>query len=173
MQYEVDTYKLEYLENEKKYYISFKDSVDKDCRIEIEKDVYEAYMSSKKAYTKIKNETSRFIEHINLSAEDIHSRAFYKVDSAEEEFIKSEDIKKINNAIDSLTNIQQRRIELHFVNEITVRDIARLEKVQKRQIQKSLKLGVKKFKNLFENRGVQNWLFWAIKWEGIKTLSLV
>lgn len=156
MEYEVDSYTLEYVESEDKYYISFLDSAKQNCRIEIKKEIFDAYMNSRKSYTKVKNETSRFIEHLNLSDEDIHNRAFYKVESSEDVFIKNEDRDKVNMAMNTLTDIQQRRIELHFINDITIRDIAKLENVQKSQIQKSLKLGVKKFKNFFENRGVQN-----------------
>ena len=66
MQYEVDSYTLEYVEKENKYYISFLDSAKKNCRIEIEKFFFFFFMNSKKAYTKIKNETSRYLEHLNL-----------------------------------------------------------------------------------------------------------
>lgn len=41
MRYEVDSYTLEYVEDEDKYYISFRDSVEQDCRIEIDKDIFE------------------------------------------------------------------------------------------------------------------------------------
>lgn len=156
MEYEVDSYTLEYVESEDKYYISFLDSAKKNCRIEIEKDIFDAYMNSRKAYTKIKNETTRFLEHFDLSDESIYRRAFYKAESAEDVFIKNREQNKINRAMNSLTDIQQRRIEMHFINDITIRDIAKLENVQKSQIQKSLKLGAKKFKKFFENRGVQN-----------------
>lgn len=150
MQYEVDSYILEYIETEDKYYISFLDSAKHNCRIEIEKEIFDAYMNSRKAYTKIKNETMRHLEHLNLSEENIHNRAFYKVESAENVFIRQEDINKINMAMNTLTDTQQRRIELHFINDITIRDIAKIENVQKNQIQKSLKLGAKKFKNFFQ-----------------------
>ena len=159
MQYEVDSYTLEYVEKENKYYISFLDSAKKNCRIEIEKEIFDAYMNSKKAYTKIKNETSRYLEHLNLSEEDIHHRAFYKVESAEEEYIKNKDKDKINMAMGALTETQQRRIEMHFINDITIRDIAKLEKVRRKQIEKSIKLGSKKFKNIFKNRGDKNDFF--------------
>lgn len=98
MQYEVDSYILEYIETEDKYYISFLDSAKHNCRIEIEKEIFDAYMNSRKAYTKIKNETMRHLEHLNLSEENIHNRAFYKVESAENVFIRQEDINKINMA---------------------------------------------------------------------------
>lgn len=55
-QYEVDDYTLEYIKDEGKYYISFKDSADRDCKIEIDKGTFEIYRESKSTYIKIKNE---------------------------------------------------------------------------------------------------------------------
>lgn len=150
MQYEVDSYTLEYIEDEDKYYISFIDSAEQDCRIEIDKEIFDTYMKSKKAYIKIKNETSRHIEQSDLTEEQIYSKAFKQTESAEDEAIKNIEKQKINEALKNLTDVQFRRIDLHIVNEITIRDLAKLEKVQKSQIQKSLQLGLKKIKNFFE-----------------------
>ena len=75
MEYEVDSYTLEHINinGQNKYYLSFKDSVDQDCKIEIEKEIFDAYMTSRKAYTKIKNETSRHLEHLPLSEIEIYN----------------------------------------------------------------------------------------------------
>ena len=45
---------------------------------------------------------------------------------------------------------QFKRKDLNIVNESRIRDGAKLEKVQKSQIQKSLELGLKKIKKFFE-----------------------
>ena len=150
MRYEVDSYTLEYVEDEDKYYISFRDSVEQDCRIEIDKDIFDTYTNSKKAYIKIKNETSRHLEQSDLTEEDMYKRAFEPVESVEETVIKNKEKEKVNEALKDLTSTQFRRIDLHIVNEITIRDVAKLEKVQKSQIQKSLELGLKKIKKFFE-----------------------
>lgn len=150
MQYEVDSYTLEYIEDEEKYYISFIDSANNECRIEINKDIFDTYMKSKKAYVKIKNETSRHIEQLNLSDEEIYIKSAKTEDNTEEIVIKEIEKEKMKQALKELTETQCRRIELHIVNNITVRDIAKLENVQKSQIQKSLKLGLKKLKKFFE-----------------------
>lgn len=150
MQYEVDSYSLEYVESEDKYYISFKDTAENDCRIEIDKDIFDVYMKSKKAYTKIKNETSRHLEHLMLTDEEIYNRAAIPNKSVEEIVIKNIEKQEVNEALKLLTKPQLRRIELHIVNEVTIRDVARFEKVQKRQIEKSLQLGLKKLKKFFE-----------------------
>ena len=70
--------------------------------------------------------------------------------SVEETVIKNIEKEKINQAMQNLTEVQYRRIDLHIVNEITIRDLAKIEKVQKRQIEKSLQLGLKKIKKFFE-----------------------
>ena len=150
MQYEVDSYTLEYIEEEDKYYISFRDSAEQDCKLEIDKEIFDTYMKSKKAYIKIKNETSRHIEQSELTEEQIHTRAFETTKSAEDEAIKNIEKQKMNEALKTLTDVQLRRIDLHIVNEFTIRDVAKLEKVKKRQVEKSLELGLKKIKKFFE-----------------------
>ena len=75
MQYKVDSYTLEYIEDEDKYYISFIDSVNQECKMEIEREIFYAYLASKRNYIKIKNETSRHLEQSELSDEEIYNRA--------------------------------------------------------------------------------------------------
>ncbi len=148
MKYRVDSYILEYIENENKYYISFLDSANQECRIEIDKEIFDIYMSSKKSYVKIKNETSRYIEQSELTEEDIYNRAKYKVKDAEEIFIDNLEREKLRKAKEKLTDTQIRRLELHIVDEVTIRDLAKLENVRKNQIEKSIQLGIKKLKKL-------------------------
>lgn len=158
MEYEVDSYTLEYINinGQNKYYLSFKDSVDQDCKIEIEKEIFDAYMTSRKAYTKIKNEKSRHLEHLPLSEIEIYRRSFYPSKSTEEIAIKNIENERVNEAMKQLTEVQNRRIELHIINKITIREVARLENVQKRQIEKSLHLGLKKLRKILKDRGGQN-----------------
>ena len=150
MQYEVDSYILEYIEDEDRYYITFVDSVKHECKLEIDKEVFETYMKSKKAYIKIKNETSRHLEQSTLTEADLYKRALEVAETVEDTVIKNIEKEKMKQALKCLTEAQYRRIDLHIVNNITIRDVAKLEKVKKRQIEKSLKLGLKKIKNFFE-----------------------
>ena len=151
MEYEVDSYTLEHINinGQNKYYLSFKDSVDQDCKIEIDKEIFDAYMTSRKAYTKIKNETSRHLEHLPLSEIEIYRRSFYPSKSTEETVIKNLENERVHE-------VQNRRIELHIINKITIREVARLENVKKRQIEKSLNLGLKKLRKILKDRGGQN-----------------
>ena len=65
-------------------------------------------------------------------------------------YIKNIENQKMNEALRNLTDVQLRRIELHIVNEFSIRDIAKIENVKKRQVEKSLQLGLKKIKKFFE-----------------------
>lgn len=151
MQYLVDTYTLEYLENENKYFISFKDSVENDCKIEISREIFEEYMISKRAYKKVQNEFDRHQEQSEQSEITLYKRSIEKVKSAEEQYIENISKEKLKIAEKELTETQMRRIELHFIDKITIRDLAKMENVRKKQIEKSIQLGLKKLKKFFEN----------------------
>ena len=84
------------------------------------------------------------MEQSELTDEEIYNRAFETEESIEETVMKSIEKEKMQQALKELTEVQQRRIELHIVNNITIRDIAQLEKVRKKQIEKSLQIGLKK-----------------------------
>ncbi len=152
MQYKVDSYTLEHIENngKDKYFIAFKDSVNKGCRIEIDEDIFNVYMESKKAYVKIKNEKDRHIEPRNLTEEEICKKAFNTIETVEKTVMKKMEKEKLNEVLENLTEIQLRRLQLHWFNEMTIRDIAKLEKVRKNQIEKSIKSAIKKLKKNFD-----------------------
>lgn len=149
MKYEVDSYILEYLEDENKYFITFKDSVGNDCRLEICKDIFDEYMDSKKYYEKFKNEERRHIDHNDYSEEKLYWKVSNTQKSIEEIVIRTNEKQILKKALTELTEAQYKRIMLHIVSEITIRDIAKIENVRKKQIEKSLHLGINKIKKFF------------------------
>ena len=155
MQFIVDTYILEYVESENKYYISFKDSVDKDCRIEINKKVFNEYIESKKSYIKVKNEIGRYMEHSELTDITLYNRCFNKPKSVEDTVIENIRKENILLAKKGLTPTQRRRIELHIEDGIKLEDLAKLEGVRRNKIDKSISLGIKKIKKFLKNGGAK------------------
>lgn len=107
-------------------------------------------MKSKKSYIKIKNETSRHFEQFNLTEEQMYKKAFIADDTLEDQVIKNIEKEKVKVALQNLTDTQYRRIDLHIMNEISIREVAKIEKVKKKQIEKSLELGLKKLKKFFQ-----------------------
>lgn len=151
MEYEVDTYTLEYVENEDKYYISFKDSVGNNCRIEIEKEIFDVYMTSRKAYTKIKNETSRYIEHSELTDISLYNRSLNK--KSELDNIVTENINEemIIKKIWELPEPQNRRVYMYIVKKLTMTEIAKIEGCAISSISRGINLGIDNLKKNLKN----------------------
>ena len=153
MQYEVDDYILEHIEETDKYYIYFKDSVNEECRIEIDSNIYNAYMESKKAYTRIKNQNTRYEEQSAQTEISLYTRALYKQNSVEDILIKNSEVETLRVAKTTLTDIQRKRIELHIEKGITLSKIAETEGVRKNKIDKSIAQGMKKLRKFFKDGG--------------------
>lgn len=153
MQYEVDEYIVEHIEELDKYYIYFKDSIGKDCKIEIDKKIYDAYIESKKAYTRIKNQNTRYEEQSEQTEISLSTKAFYKQTNMEDSIIKNAELEKLRKAKETLTDTQRKRIELHIENGVTLNKIAEIEGVRKNKIDKSIAQGMKKLKKFFKDGG--------------------
>lgn len=73
--------------------------------------------------------------------------------------VKAEDEKRINNATytlldgKNLTEVQKRRFILHFYQNKSLREIAKLEGVQHTPVYRSIKYATKKLKSFFDNEG--------------------
>ena len=153
MRYVVDTYILEYLENEDKYYIYFKDSVNKDCKIEINKEIFDEYMKAKRSYKKIQNQYDRYEEQSEQTEINLYKRTLNKAKNIEDEVIENINKEQLIQAKKELTETQLRRIELHIEEEITLEEIAYIEGVRKNKIDKSIAQGMKKLKKFFKVGG--------------------
>ena len=151
MEYEVDTYTLEYVENEDKYYISFKDSVGNDCKLEIEKEIFDVYMASRKAYTKIKNETSRYLEHSELTDISLYNRSLNKKLEPDKLIIDNINEKKILKEISNLSAPQNRRLYMYIVDGLTMTEISEIEQCSISAISQSIKLGIEKIQKNLKN----------------------
>ena len=149
MEYKVDSYTLEYIQNEDKYYISFEDSAKQECRIEIEKEIFDIYMQSKKTYIKIKNETSRHLEHMKMTENDIYKRAFDYDESLEEKIFRIINREEIHRAVQSLPDMLRRRILLYYQYNFSLSQIAKIEKCSKVAVKYSLDTALKKIKKFF------------------------
>ena len=144
MQFIVDTYNLEYVESENKYYISFKDSVDNEYKIEINKEIFETYKESKKSYIKIKNEFSRYIEHSELTEITLYNRCMQKNKKIEELIINEKETESITEVIWKLPNPQNRRVYMRVIEKFTISKIAKIEGCSKSAISQSVRLGIEK-----------------------------
>lgn len=151
--YIVDGYLIEEDKENGKYYINFRDYYGKHIKSEISKGVFDEYMIDKKIYKKMENEFDRHIEHSQLTETTLFNRASDNTYNLEDEVLKAIDIKKLLKAMNALSEKQKIRVELHICNNITIRDLAKIENVRKNQIEKSIKIAIKNIKKFLKTRG--------------------
>jgi len=150
MRYEVDEYVIEHLQETNKYYIYFKDSAGKDCKLEIKKEIFDTYIESRKNYTKIKNQKTRYEEQSEQTEISLYKKSISKLN------LEDVVIQKISNAtlrkiVKEVPKPHNRRLEMYFFQDMTIQEIALKENKNDRTIRYSISKGIdeitKKIKN--------------------------
>lgn len=146
----IDGYEIKGNSEKDIYSITFKNSAGYIVTSEINKDIAFAFIESKRQRSREnyfdREYSNEFIStSISKSLDDVIQDI-----SVEESFIKKEENKNINEAMDSLSEIQRKRIEKHIINEVPVTEMALVEKTNKQRIYKSIRLGIKKIRKLFK-----------------------
>lgn len=144
---------IEDLENNK-YWIIFKNYLGEEITSEIPKDIFDAYIESKSAYKKNKNEEERHWEHIELSENELFRKSSQYQDSVENIIIKKEVERELHLAVQKLPRVQKNRLQKYYYDEKTEREIAAEEGIKHQAIhigldrsRKKLKIILKKFEN--------------------------
>ena len=146
----IDGYEIKGKSEKDIYSITFKNSAGYIVTSEINKDIAFAFIESKRQRSREnyfdREYSNEFIStSISKSLDDVIQDI-----SVEESFIKKEENKNINEAMDSLSEIQRKRIEKHIINEVPVTEMALVEKTNRQRIYKSIRLGIKKIRKLFK-----------------------
>ena len=146
----IDGYEIKGNSEKDIYSITFKNSAGYIVTSEINKDIAFAFIESKRQRSREnyfdREYSNEFIStSISKSLDDVIQDIF-----VEESFIKKEENKNINEAMDSLSEIQRKRIEKHIINEVPVTEMALVEKTNRQRIYKSIRLGIKKIRKLFK-----------------------
>lgn len=151
MQYDVDTYKLEYNEEMNKYYIFFKDSSGKECRLEIKEEIFNVYMKSKKEYKKIQNQYDRHEEHSQQTEINLYQKAVTKGDNVEDLVINKLMCSDLKRMVREIPTPHNKRLEMYLFKEMTIQEITIKENRDERTIRYSISKGIseitKKIKN--------------------------
>lgn len=152
MQYEVDTYKLEFDDNSNKHYIFFKDSIGNECKLEINEEIFNVYMKSKKEYKKIQNQYDRYEEHSEQSEKNLYEKCTITEESVEDIIIKKETYRDLRKTVKKVSSPHNKRVDMYFLKEMTIQEIASKEGKNERTIRYSIKKGIneiiKKFKKI-------------------------
>jgi len=146
-----------------KYLISFKSNGKTVKEFEITKEVYEAFdkFELEDISQMHKDDYHRDLNHYDYTetADNYifnNSVCEYKsVEETVEEKIRNE---KLYQVINSLSEVQQRRIKLYYFKHLTLDEIANLERTTHQAISKSIRLALDEIRKKFKN-----WNFWVAK----------
>lgn len=132
------------------YYILFKDNKNKLHKYKVNKKVFFAFNDFELEDKKLMNEYSRYIEHSEIFEYSFESRIMNKDTSLEDEVIRNVIFEELREAVNSLPEIQKRRIKKYYFEGKTQQQIANEEKVDIRSIQYSLNCALKNLKKILK-----------------------
>ena len=149
-------YKLESNRELNIYKVTFKDSKDILRIIEINKEIYETLDRFELDDLIELNEYDRHIEHSEVFEITLNKRAIEKSISIDEQLENNIINEQIRNALDSLSDVQRRRIKLYYFDGLTQQEIADKEGVSLRAVQYTLNSAINELKKILKN--FKNWL---------------
>ena len=122
----------------------------KDNTYEVSEDVFNAMNSFELDDLKELNEFDRHIEHSLLLDEKLYIRAKNKPLDLEDEIIRKSSFEDLKKAIDTLPEIQKRRIKKYYFEEKNEYEIAKEENTTQQAINKNLHQAIKKLKEILK-----------------------
>ena len=144
-------YTLEFIEEKNSYRVSFRDVKGKFRRVEVNKEVYQAFDRFELDDLSELNEFDNHIEHSEVYENNLNERAMDKplgVDEIVENNIRDEEIRK---AISTLSYIQKRRIIKYYFEEKTEYEIAKEENATQQSVHIGLERAKEKLKEILKN----------------------
>ncbi|MBQ8424705.1 MAG: sigma-70 family RNA polymerase sigma factor [Clostridia bacterium] len=144
-------YTLEFIEEKNSYRVSFRDVKGKYRRIEVNKEIYQAFDRFELDDLSELNEFDNHIEHSEIYENNLNERAMDKplgVDEIVENSIRDEEIRK---AISTLSDIQKRRIIKYYFEDKTEYEIAKEENATQQSVHIGLERAKEKLKEILKN----------------------
>lgn len=142
-------YKLKVLldtAGQERYYVSFKDGTGTIQEVEISKELFLEFQSFEKEYKHEANIYDRYIEHVELTEEQLSKRALNPPRSLEEEVGNRIMLYFIYKTIQKLPSVQRRRFILYYHYGLTFDKIAELEGCSKIAVKYSIDIALEELK---------------------------
>ena len=140
-------YNLKIINNN--YYIIFK-SNNKYNEVEVTKEVFDLMNRFGLDDLKELNEFDRHIEHSELTEHTLNNRMLFKQEPIEDLIIRKTSLEDLRKAINMLPEVQRRRIKLYYFDELTEKEIAKLENISQKNISKSLTVAKNNLKEILK-----------------------
>lgn len=149
--YKDNPYKLESIEEEKIYIVSFNDRLGNHYTVNVDFEIFKALNQFELDDLKELNEFDRHIEHLEQTDELLYKKALLRTENIEDYIIKQSTYEDLINAINKLSDIQKRRIKMYFFENMTLQQIAAKDGCSIMSVKESIDAGIKNLKNLITN----------------------
>lgn len=144
-------YKLDFDEDKNVYTVEFIDNKKVIHKVEITEKVYQAFDRFELEDISQIHKFRKHIEHSVLYEETLEHRMIDKPTTIEDEVEEKILIKDIKNIIDSLPDIQKRRLKKYFFEDMTYEEIAHEEACTKRAVKFSIDIALEKISKNLKN----------------------
>lgn len=152
--YKDNPYTLGYDEVTNKYIVCFKNINGVIEQAEITEEIYKTFDRFELDDLSELNEYDNHIEHSEIFENNLYQRAINKSPSTvelAERNIRNDELKK---AINCLSEVQRRRIELYYFEDMTLEEIAKMEQTSHQAVSKSIKKAIEELKELLKNKNI-------------------
>lgn len=136
--------------NGEEYLIEFKNENKGYQKVNVSKSIYDIFDKFELDDLKELNEYDRHLEHSELLDNDLYKRSTYKSKLPEEIVEEIIELKELHNALNSLSEIQKRRIKMYYFKDLNLREIANIEKCSIMSVKNSIDAGIKKMKEILK-----------------------
>ena len=140
-----------YTNSKNKHIAVFKDYEHNIHEVEISSLIKEALINEKRKEKKQHNEFDRHIEHSEIYENKLPFRLMDNPISLEDEFVNKQINKELKNAINTLSELQKRRINMYYFQRMTQQEIADKEGTSLRAVQYTLNHALEKLKKFYKN----------------------
>jgi len=143
-------YKLDYCEKENIYTISFKDNKGTKHIVEVNEEVYKAFDSFELEDISQMHKFERHIEHSEIYENNLNKRAIHKPREVDEIVNDNFLAKDLKEAIGNLTEKQRRRIKMYYFDDMSLQEIAKLERTTHQAISKSISKSIVQLRKILK-----------------------
>lgn len=144
-------YTLGYDNDKNVYIVEFKDCKQINQKVEINKEIYDAFDKFELEDISQIHKYRKHIEHSEIFDYSLYKRAVNtpkSVDCIVEEKIF---ISKIKEALEQLSDVQKRRLKMYYFEDMKLEEIALLENTTHQAISKSIRKGIEEIKKNIKN----------------------
>ncbi len=150
--YKDNPYTLFFDDNNQIYFIIFKDVKGIINKVSVSFDVYSAFNLFELQDLSELNEYDNHIEHSEVYEESLYRRSIKKDESIDDQIIRKSAYEDLITAINTLPEIQKRRIKKYYFDEMTEEEIAKEENTTHQSVHIILKRAIKNLKKILINK---------------------